>query len=200
MDSSHYYSDNSQAFVAQTVEVDMSEHRARFLGGLPEGAAILDAGSGAGRDALAFRIAGYHVAAFDASPEMVKATRELARIPTRVLQFEAFQWEKMFDGIWACASLLHVSRKELPKVLSCLAGALQPKGMFYASFKFGREERQKDGRYFNDMTPETLALVLDAVPELIQSQIWVSADQRFKRKGEKWLNVIMQKSAHLQDD
>lgn len=67
----NYYDSNTIAFIATTRDVDMSFARGRFLAAVPSTpdgpACILDAGSGSGRDALAFRVLGFDVRAFDAS-------------------------------------------------------------------------------------------------------------------------------------
>jgi hypothetical protein len=52
-----------------------------------------------------------------------------------------FQWIEQFDGIWACASPLHVPRLELPPRMTRLAKALKPGGVMYVSFKYGLGER-----------------------------------------------------------
>ncbi len=48
-----YYARNAQQFIADTQDVDMQALHAPFLAELPASAHILDAGCGAGRDALA---------------------------------------------------------------------------------------------------------------------------------------------------
>lgn len=123
-----FYSNHAEAFIATTRDIDMSDIRERFLSALPttavKTARILDAGSGSGRDALAFRLLGHSVEAFDASPQMVAATISHARVPARQMRFEDFAWEHPFDGIWACASLLHVAQKDLQQVVSRLGCGL----------------------------------------------------------------------------
>ncbi len=42
--------------------------------------------------------------------EMVAATQLNSGIPAIQMSFEEFAWGHQFDGIWACASLLHVKR------------------------------------------------------------------------------------------
>ena len=95
-----YYDHHATAFIATTGDVDMSNARGRFLAAVParlDGPTrILDAGSGSGRDALAFRLLGHDVEAFDASPAMVAATQARAGIPTRQMRFEEFAWEHPF--------------------------------------------------------------------------------------------------------
>ena len=99
----NYYDSNANGFIATTRDVDMSDARERFLAAVParaDGPArILDAGSGSGRDALAFRVSGYDVKAFDAAPAMVAATQAHSAVETRLMRFEDFAWEHSLEGI-----------------------------------------------------------------------------------------------------
>jgi trans-aconitate methyltransferase len=70
---------------------------------------ILDAGCGSGRDSSYFLDKGFDVSAFDASAELAKLASQLIHRPVTVCQFNEYESDKPFDGIWACASLLHVS-------------------------------------------------------------------------------------------
>jgi len=193
MDSTRFYDDNASTFVEQTFNVDMAELRSRFLKNLPKGASILDAGCGSGRDALAFKQAGYDVCAFDASSEMVAEATSRSGLPVRQMRFENFSWERDFDGVWACASLLHVFRRNLPMVFQRLAKNLTPDGVIYASFKYGSDERRRKGRYFNDMTRELIDPLLQMTPELAMFDFWISKDQRPERGSERWLNCLFKK-------
>lgn len=192
-----FYERNSEAFIASTRDADMSEARSRFISALPkvvDPARLLDAGSGSGRDALAFRQLGFQVEAFDASSAMVAATRKHAGVDARKLLFEEFAWEHAFEGIWACASLLHVAIGELPQVIDRLGKHLVSGGAFYASFKLGKGEREKDGRRFTDMTIETVAELLDGPGYFGQPDIWVSHDSRPERASEMWVNAVVNKT------
>lgn len=193
----NYYDTNANAFIATTRDVDMSDARERFLAAVPARAdgpeRILDAGSGSGRDGLAFRVVGYDVKAFDASPAMVAATQAHAAVETRRIRFEDFAWEHSFEGIWACASLLHVADADLPGVVDRLAAHLVPDGALYLSFKRGTGERVKDGRRFTDMTAETLAALLDRSGVFGEPDIWESRDCRPERASEVWVNAVVVK-------
>lgn len=194
----NYYDRNANAFVATTRDVDMSDARGRFLAAVrsrPSGPArILDAGAGSGRDTLAFRLLGHEVSAFDASSAMVAATLAHASVPTRLLRFEDFVWEHPFEGIWACASLLHVAEVDLPGTIDRLADHLVAGGALYLSFKRGTGERVKDGRRFTDMTVESLAALLDRSGVFGEPDIWESRDRRPDRASEVWVNTVVQKT------
>jgi len=195
---SDYYDRHATAFIATTRDVDMSEARGQFLAAVPlrdiGSARILDAGSGSGRDALAFLRLGHSVEAFDASPMMIAATQAHAGVPTRLMRFEDFAWEHPFEGIWACASLLHVAAADLPRVIDRLAAHLVPGGALYMSFKRGIGERLKDGRCFTDMTAESLAALLDGCRAFGQPEIWESPDCRPGRASEVWVNSVVKKT------
>jgi len=192
-----FYDANAEAFISITRDVDMSDMQQRFLAALPVNdgklARILDAGSGSGRDALSFRLLGYAVEAFDVSPAMVAATREHAGVEVQQMGFEDFSWDHQFEGIWACASLLHVAEANLPEVINRLVAHLTPDGALYLSFKLGIGERVKDGRRFTDMTEDSLTNLLDECAGLRAPDIWQSQDCRPDRAAELWINAVVNK-------
>ena len=145
-----YYNDNAQAFIENTLNVDMSEVRNQFLAYLPAEAHILDAGCGSGRDSLAFKSLGYQVTAMDASLAMCEQTAKLLGQEVRHMTFQALADEALYDGIWACATLLHVPSDEMLSVWQGLSHALKVGGILYASFKYGTYEGERNGRYFTD--------------------------------------------------
>jgi SAM-dependent methyltransferase len=193
-----YYEDQAAAFFAETVTVDMAPLYARFLAHLPLGGSILDAGCGSGRDALAFRRLGYTVTAFEASPALARLTSEHCGLPVEVRRFQDIESEDRFDGIWACASLLHVPMAELPEVLGRLGRALKFGGVLYASFKYGAGEREHGGRRFTDLDEAGLAALVERVPGLAVIEIWVTGEQREGREGERWLNAMVGRGSATQ--
>ena len=163
----------------------------RFLPLLQERATILDAGCGSGRDTRYFINRGYQVTAFDASAEVAALAEKEAGQPVQVLRLQDIQYQNQFDGIWACASLLHISAKELPLVFRRLARALKPNGTIYLSFKYGQGEYEKQGRRFTDMDEAGLRALVDDIEALAINELWVTADRRQGREHEQWLNGIL---------
>jgi SAM-dependent methyltransferase len=187
-----YYEDHAQAFFDDTIGVDMLPLYERFLARVLVGGHILDAGCGSGRDALAFRRLGYKVTAFDASPALAALAEGLLGCAVPVLRFQDLDWQARFDGIWACASLLHVPMAELPEVLQRLAAALKAGGVLYASFKYGHGERDHNGRRFTDLDEAGLGALLRVVPALVELETWTTADRRTGRGDERWLNTLLE--------
>ncbi|WP_428944269.1 class I SAM-dependent methyltransferase [Pantoea sp. FN060301] len=185
-----YYQQNAQRFYDDTVDVDMSALYAPFLAHLRPGARILDAGCGSGRDTKAFSERGYEVEAFDASPALAARARQLTGKPVAVIRFQELAAVGKYDGIWCCASLLHVPENALPEVMTRLARALKPGGVWYLSFKYGRGEREKDGRRFTDMDEASLRNIV-AGSDVEIERVWLTGDARPGREAERWLNGLL---------
>ncbi|WP_415886606.1 class I SAM-dependent methyltransferase [Neptuniibacter sp. QD37_6] len=188
--STEYYEQNAQDFFEGTVDVDMSELYERFLPLVPEGGSILDAGCGSGRDALAFKKQGYKVTAFDASKTLCKLASELLGQTVDCMRFNEMSRQGEFDAVWACASLLHVPRTELPDSISALIGSLKPGGVMYCSFKLGDTECERDGRFFTDMTDSSFRSLMGNVNPEAEVETWNTKDQRPDR-DESWLNALV---------
>ena len=75
--------------------------------------------------------------AMDASEEMCKLAEIHTGLEVLHMTFEEMDFDSVFDGIWACASLLHVPEKELSDILTKIARALKDSGILYMSFKLG---------------------------------------------------------------
>ena len=189
-----YYAENAKAFMMDSRDADLRMIRERFLKELQPGTAILDFGCGSGRDTKAFLERGYHVTAIDGSPELCRLASAYTGIPVRQMLFTELSDVKTYDGIWACASILHVPSAELPKVFRRLIAALKPGGVMYASFKYGTFEGDRNGRWFTDFTEEKFTAFLKQFPELTIKDQWISADVRPGRENEQWLNVILRMS------
>jgi hypothetical protein len=150
-------------------------------------------GSGSGRDTLAFIDRNYQVEALDASPTLAALSTKLTGIPTKVRRFQELDIVRRYDGIWACASLLHLKKSKLVDAFERLQRALNPNGIIYASFKVGTGERIAfDGRWF-DMNEERLHDIMKDLPELSIIDIWLTPGEgSFYEQGE-WLNVLLRK-------
>lgn len=188
--NSDYYQQHAQRFFSETVDVDMSELYRPFVAHLKPGARILDAGCGSGRDAKAFSEMGYEVEAFDASAELVELARQHTGLPVKQMRFEDVTEGERYDGIWCCASLLHVPLAELPGVMTQLAKALKPGGVWYLSFKYGSGEREKDGRRFTDMDESGFAEFLSGLSGVEVMECWLTGDKRAERQNERWFNAL----------
>jgi len=192
MDTLKYYDKNAEMFVAETIAADMTAQYENFISRLQKGAQILDLGCGSGRDSRAFIDKGYSVVSIDGSKELCIRAKKITRQPVLCLRFEEIEFESQFDGVWACASILHVEKSNMEDILLRISKALKPGGFLYVSYKYGNEERLVNGRFFSDYNEND-------IPELFTRtglscvNWWVSDDVREDRFDKKWLNIVAQK-------
>jgi SAM-dependent methyltransferase len=191
-----WYDAHAEHFTQRTMGNDMSDVYRRFLSHLPSKAHILDAGCGPGRDARAFVDRGFRVTAFDASIAMVERCARHASVPVHHLRFEDVSFENEFDSVWACASLLHVPRGQLPEVLSRVTRALKAGGIFYMSFQVGEDDRKEpDGRLFTNFTQQSLRHLLDESGQLAVIEMWEVELDGAGGQRKRWLHALSRKPA-----
>ena len=190
----NYYNQNAQSFSDSTLHVDMSALYAEFLPLIPKHGHILDAGCGSSRDAMYFKQQGFTVSAFDASPELAKLASNYLQQAVEVKTFQQLNCTNKYDGIWCCASLLHVPKAELPQVFLKLQNALKPNGVLYVSFKYGTQERVHNGREFTDLNESALTALINSHTKLKILKQWQTVDQRPERESEVWLNALLTRS------
>ena len=98
-----------------------------------------------------------------------------------------------YDGIWACSSILHLSKDELKNVMQRMLCALKDDGVIYTSFKYGTFEGERNGRYFTDFTEKTFDGFLSGIRHVKIEEQWLTGDVRPGRESEQWLNLILRK-------
>ena len=196
----NYYDENAVEFACQTVSIDMHDLYELFISQLPQRdtQSVLDVGCGSGRDANYFAKQGYEVTAIDASAELIQwahkahMSSRISWVHLNLSSIEKQAWENKFTGIWACASLLHVPFLELPFVIKSLLKTLTDKGVMYLSFKYGEGERVDEERFFCDMNESRWTTIVAKIPQVIEYDIWLSADKRADCK-DAWFNVMIKR-------
>lgn len=188
-----YYNNHAEKFTHSTFNVEMDSLYQPFLALLPEHAHILDLGCGSGRDSLAFKNKGYLVDAIDFSEALVKTATELTGIQVKHQSFYELNDVAVYDGIWACASLLHCDRGRLTDVLDKMLRALKSEGVIYMSFKYGDSDREKDGREFTDLNEQQAQELLAQFEQVGLVDQWITVDKRPDRE-ERWLNLLWKKN------
>ena len=185
-----YYNENADRFISDTQTVSMSEIQKEFLSKIPDGGKILDLGCGSGRDSKVFIDAGYEVVSVDGSMKMCDATSKLTGTVAVCSTFQEYKTTDTFDGIWACASLLHLSINDIEEVVKNLANNLSDNGCFYMSFKYGLYCGERNGRFFTDLDEKQFKALIEKIPSLKLDTIKLTSDVRPGRENEKWLNCF----------
>lgn len=189
-----WYENNADKFLRQSLTVDMTALYDFFLQHVVPGGRILDLGCGSGVASQYFICRGFDALPADGCKEMCDAAAKRTGRAARHILFHELDYQNEFDGVWACSSLLHVPKKEMPGILTLVKNALKPNGIFYASYKYGGKERKKNGRLFSDYTEESMESLLEKVGGMQILDLWVTNDARPQRVREKWLNVICRKT------
>ena len=155
-----YYNKNAKLYYEQTINGDMTEAYNYFLAMLPDKAYIVDFGCGSGRDSKYFLEKGYTVRAIDGSEELCKLATKYIGQKVECMKFDELSEDSVYDGIWACSSILHVERENLPDILYKMIKAIKENGIIFISFKVGDCEIIQDGKYYNYITKEILEDIL----------------------------------------
>lgn len=159
-DTLNYYNENAELYCEQTKVGNVQENYDRFLRTIPDGSYILDFGCGSGRDSKYFIENGYKVRAIDGSTEICKITSKYINQEVECMKFEDLDDVEVYDGIWACSSILHVEKENLPEILNKMLRSLKSGGVIYTSFKLGSGYEIKEGKYYNYITKEEMEDVL----------------------------------------
>ena len=152
-----HYDENASGFCEGTRHHDVVQNVNALLteiSGSPP-YRILDFGCGPGRDLIQFVALGHKPVGLDGSPAFVAMARQNSGCEVLLQDFLALDLPTShFDGIFANASLFHVPKQELPRVLQALWETLKTDGVLFASNPRGdNQEGWSDKRFgcFHDL-------------------------------------------------
>jgi SAM-dependent methyltransferase len=111
--------------------------------------AILDFGCGPGRDLKAFCQRGHQAIGLEGAPALAEMARAYSACEIWQQDFLQLELpEAHFDGVFANASLFHVPRQELPRVLRQLHATLKPGGVLFSSNPRGNNDESISGERY----------------------------------------------------
>ncbi|MBI5110281.1 MAG: class I SAM-dependent methyltransferase [Rhodocyclales bacterium] len=110
---------------------------------------LLDFGCGPGRDLRDFSRRGHCVIGLEGTAALARMAREYSGCEVWEQDFLNLDLPAgHFDGIFANASLFHVPRPELPRVLGQLHAALKPAGVLFSSNPRGDNQESLNGERY----------------------------------------------------
>ncbi len=188
-----YYEANAEAYAKQTRHVDLSHLYEPFIALLPRRARILDVGCGSGRDLRAFRERGFEPFGIDPSLTLVQIAGKYSGAKVAATKVETLEFEDRFDGVWACASLHHLPRSELPESLRRIYRSLIAGGVFFLSIQVGHgEEYGEDGRFYTRYTNSEIRIAVHASGFQVL-ETWETPDTLPGRTDIFWINLLARK-------
>ncbi len=192
-----HYDGRAEDFREGTRDHDVTQNidaLLRNLSGAPP-FTILDFGCGPGRDLMAFTAMGHVAIGLDGSSSFVEMARSDAGCEVWHQDFLALDLPAArFDGVFANASLFHVPRAELPRVLKELHATLKPGGVLFCSNPRGdNREGWSNGRYgvWHD---------LDAWRAFVTGAGFTEVEHYYRppgmpREQQPWLATVWRKAA-----
>jgi len=194
-----HYEASADSFWEGTRDHDVTQNYDALLAALGHrpGLRILDFGCGPGRDLVALSALGHELTGLDATPAFVRMARE--RSGCVVLEQSFFELKLPvggFDGVFANASLFHVPRAMLPRVLAELRAALVSHGVLFCSNprSFDRDREGWNGERYGSYL--TIAGWVDAL-----SNAGFSVERQYLRPQGKppeeqpWIALVARKSS-----
>lgn len=193
LDPHDYYSKYAKEYYDNTVELSMEMVLNKFTELINEGSSILDLGCGSGRDSLYFIEKGFDITALDASKELCELAEIHIGQDVLNMRYEEMEFEDVFDGVWACAALVHEKEPELSNILKKIIMAMKEGGYLYMSFKYGDFEGIHGERYFKYFKTKSLKELVVKFKELEIIDIFKTPDIREERENQLWINIILKK-------
>ncbi len=191
------YQLTAESFRVGTWEHDVSQNREALTAAMPRNPGkILDIGCGPGRDLVAFKSQGHTAVGLDATPAFVATAKELSGCEVWQQSFMNLDLPNAaFDGIFANASLIHVPREEMVKVLKDLHKTLVASGAIVMSMCRGNwegyDERSTGKRYTTGWEYETLAPCLEQAGFAIIRHYY--RPPGLPKSAQSWLVIVARK-------
>jgi 2-polyprenyl-3-methyl-5-hydroxy-6-metoxy-1,4-benzoquinol methylase len=185
-----YYQTHADEYAQKTNAADLSSIHQKFSANLLPGARILDLGCGGGRDLKAFVELGFCPVGIDASSALASIASQTSGASTKVQRIEDINYIHEFDGVWACASLLHIPHREIRSVLGKIRSALIAGGPLFISIQEGSGEfvDEHGRKYFYHTEDEFTSELKKAKFQRIEA--WKTKDTLLKTRDINWLNFI----------
>ena len=146
-----HYESHAERFWEGTRDHDVTQNVSALLDAIEASPplSILDFGCGPGRDLAHFRSLGHQVVGLDGCRAFCEMARNRSGCEVLEQDFLALSLPPShWDGIFANASLFHVPKAHLPRVLGELREALKPRGVLFASNPRGQNEEGWDGERY----------------------------------------------------
>ena len=188
-----YYNKNAKNYFETTINGNMKLSYKKFLEYIPKKGYILDLGCGSGRDSKYFIENGYKIKAIDGSLELCLLAEKYMNHKVIHMNFSELNDLNEYDGIWSCATILHLTKQEFIKVLKKLIRALKEEGIIYISFKNGIGEELKDGRYFMYYTENQFEEIINLFDKIEILDKYITYSITNPNEERKWNNYILKK-------
>jgi len=189
------YEELAEDYYKTHFDIDEIKNIADFFIQNLKGQKILDIGCGPGRDAKYFSEHGLEVTGIDLTSNFVKLASQnvpnakFIKMDMRNLDFP----KNTFDGIWVCASFLHIPKSEVKNTLLGFRRILKPNGLLYISVKQGTGEKFIEKEEYRGKIKFFAFYTEDKFKNLIESCNFKILKVIIDKKKDTWINVFATK-------
>lgn len=150
---------------AQQDRTHLAAQAARFAALVKLNGLVFDVGCGPGLDTAVLQQHNLRAIGLDFSYEMMQVGRQVYNVHAPFVQADMrhLPLGSVVDGLWVCASLLHLQRADVLPTVQAFHRVLKSDGILYLSVKLGAGEKWVSsaydsafGRFFTYWRPETL--------------------------------------------
>ncbi len=185
-----YYEKNSQTYFKSTYQIDSDNFLSPLAKYLNTGDSILDIGCGSGRDLLWGVQQGYKAVGFEQSPALAKLAIKHSHCNVIEGDFTSYDFSKLsFTALVFVGSLVHLSKEELPIILTSTRRALVSNGLIFITMKEGDGfSESEDGRIFTLWNRKVLEQVfVDQNLQILEFSREISKI----RSSDVWLGYVL---------
>jgi len=145
------YCDLGKQYIENSASIDLPL-LPEFMKLLPKGGKVLDAGCAGGRDSYKFVHEGFLVTGIDVVDVFIEeAIKKVSQAKFIKMDLLNLKFPKnYFDAIWAQAILLHMGRKDIPKILETFHNILKKNGKIHIAVKKGNGSGWKADKLSNN--------------------------------------------------
>lgn len=195
-----YYESNYSALLNRYESADVSEVQKLLLQTFHKNATLLEIGCGSGRDASFMVKQEYDVIAIDGSANMIEEAKKIHPELSKKLFHKTLpnnlKFDNEFDGVYSIATLMHLSKEDITKIILQIYTLLKENGKFLISVSLFRDDVNVDGydekgRFFLLLSmDEWITLFQDIGFKVLHTK---KNKDGLNRGGIEWLTLVIQK-------
>lgn len=191
----HQYEKEAKAYFKEITTGDLPQKKweEMLMKHLKKGAHILDLGCGAGNASKVFKAHGFQITMMDGAKNLCELASDYVGEKAICQRFDELSDVQIYDGVWACASLLHVPKAHLPDILHKIYQSLKQPGYFYTLFKEGDKTYSFNDLPFTELTVAQMETWLAPYEDFNLLEVKRTPDPRKDHPGEDWLHFILKK-------
>lgn len=153
---------------------------------------VLEIGCGNGRDAEEIIKFTDNYLGIDVAEKLIELARQKApKLNFKIADIENYKFPQKLDVIFAFASLIHVPKKSLRKILADAYFALNDKGIMWLSMKYSSHYIKTTKE--DEFGTRTYYLYSQNDIEKLAANFIILKNELYDLRGQKWFKIILQK-------